>query len=644
MKYITYFPLLFVSLIFTLNASAQNKAKLDSLEQLFSTSQSLDKKAVILTSLFLNNRNIEKQKKIYTRSKRLQSEHPSSAILAIYNEYMTLFLASQDSSITPSMIKRGLHIEKELDNYTVPLIHKIRIVDLIAELYQKTNQMKKSIEYNFYSIKLIENGVFETNQEKQKLLVIGYITLSNSLGVIKDENSLKYANKAIEILESSSFENKELLTGIYGNYTITLRRAGLYDSALVYAKKIEQLIPPSDKNRQAKAYHLIASIYTKLENYENAKVYAIKAFEVSEKNDRIFTSMMASYILGKAYNRLEQYDSAKISLERVAQQAKKLNQTDMLVNVYSELTFTCRKKMDINCAFKNIELANIYQDSVTQKRREKETKELAIKYETELKEATIEKLNQEAKIKDLELKNSYYIIAGSVILGFVILVAVWIFFRQKNIIDTFEKEQAKLRWRRAQINPHFFFNVLSAIQMLVYEKETERVSKYITGFSYLMRQVLEGSNQEKVSLEEEIKFLNTYLSLEQLSLEFDYKIIEEAQDESDELEIEDIFIPTMLLQPFVENAIEHGLRKSTKSEKNIEIKFTEISQNLLQVSIKDNGVGRNQERKKQHISRALEITKDRQKLMKDAFEYEIIDHKDENQNALGTEVVFSIKI
>ena len=108
-----------------------------------------------------------------------------------------------------------------------------------------------------------------------------------------------------------------------------------------------------------------------------------------------------------------------------------------------------------------------------------------------------------------------------------------------------------------------------------------------------MRQVLEGSNQENVSVEEEIKFIKTYLTLEKLSLEFDFEI----KCNPEELEIEDIFIPTMLLQPFIENAIEHGLRQSTKEDKKLDVVFTEINQNILKISIQDNGVGRNQERK-----------------------------------------------
>jgi hypothetical protein len=381
-----------------------------------------------------------------------------------------------------------------------------------------------------------------------------------------------------------------------------------------------------------------------LNDYYNSKIYAQKSLNLAKEENIQVTYVMALYTLGKAYRKLEQYDSAIVVLEKTVEASKKIKLADALANAHSELAYTYKEKGDMTNAFKNLELATHYKDSVTEIRQEQETKELAVKYDTEKKEADIEKLNQEAKIKDLKLKNSYYLTVGAVVLASVTLIAVWIFFRQKNIIDTFEKEQAKLRWRRAQINPHFFFNVLSAIQMLVYEKQTEKVSKYITGFSYLMRQVLEGSNQEKVNVEDEIKFIKTYLTLEKLSLEFDFEI----KCNPEELEIEDIFIPTMLLQPFIENAIEHGLRQSIKKDKKLDVVFTEINPTTLQISITDNGAGRNNIRKSNHISRALEITKDRKKLMKDVFDYEIIDlkNKDEdgNENSLGTEIIFTVKI
>ncbi len=625
---------------------AQNKAKIDSLENLFSKTESVTKKSDLLITLFHSNENIQKKKEIAKRGQELIVKFPSDSIAAINVSYMELFIVAHDSSITPSMIQRGIELEKKTLKYPISLSQKVKILNLLADLYQRSNQIEKSIEYSFKSIEMTENGIFETEEKKQKLLAISYMNLANRLGIIKDKKSLDYATKAIKILENSDLKDKKLTIGMYGNYTISLRRAGLYDSALVYAKKMEKVLAPSDKAHKAKLFELIATIYMEMNDYNNSKIYAQKSVQLAKEQNIALTSVMASYTLGKSYKKLEQYDSAIILFEQTLQKATKLKLAEILINTHRELANSYQKKGNMEKAFQSLKLATNYEDSVAKIRRERETKELTVKYETEKKEADIQRLNQEAKIKDLELKNSYYLTIGAVVLAVLILIAIWIFFRQKNIIDTFEKEQAKLRWRRAQINPHFFFNVLSAIQMLVLEGEKQKVSKYITGFSYLMRQVLEGSNQEKVSVEEEIKFIQTYLTLEKLSLDFDFEI----KCNPEELEIEDIFIPAMLLQPFVENAIEHGLRKSTKTEKKLDIIFTEINQNKLQISIKDNGAGRNDKRKSNHISRALEITQDRKKLMKDAFDYEIIDHKeeyqheDENQNSLGTEVVFTIKI
>ncbi|MEM6299403.1 MAG: histidine kinase, partial [Bacteroidota bacterium] len=211
---------------------------------------------------------------------------------------------------------------------------------------------------------------------------------------------------------------------------------------------------------------------------------------------------------------------------------------------------------------------------------------------------------------------------------------------QKYLLAEKEKTTAELKLLKSQINPHFFFNVLSALQTLMFEKKNEQAIDYVSGFSILMRKVLEESNKEKASLEEEIEFLKGYLTLEKLSLDFEYEIKIEPED----LEVEDILVPTMLLQPFVENAIEHGLRKSNAPERKLTVSFLEVDQHNLQVSVRDNGAGRNKKQRKNHVSRALEITEDRQKLLKNSFNYKIIDHKDENDNALGTEAVFMIKI
>ncbi len=468
----------------------------------------------------------------------------------------------------------------------------------LANVYSTANDIKTAKLYNRKAYYLVK----KTKDTLQQVKVC-YNLSEDFFNDNEIDSAIYYSKEAVELSEKINF-------GMGLNRTLTQLSSYYYENkeAKKALQSIERVVGMSDQVNDSRYKSEVLYNYSKIlilnELYQEAKqnIHKSIAYLNTEIEEEHHTTYHKNnyYLLSTTYSYLNQPDSAKFYLEKAINLSKKIDTKEALDKTY----------------------------------------ELQTKYETEKKEQQIEKLNQEATIKDLELKNSYYLTLGSVILGFVILISIWIFFRQKNIIDTFEKEQAKLRWRRAQINPHFFFNVLSAIQMLVYEKKTESAGKYIIGFSYLMRQVLEGSNKEKISLEEEIKFIQTYLDLEKISLNFDYTIELNPED----MEIEDIFIPAMLLQPFVENAIEHGLRKSNKEAKKLEIYFIEINQNTLQISIKDNGAGRNQERKKQHISRALEITKDRKKLMKDAFDYEIIDHKDDIQNSLGTEVVFTIKI
>jgi len=138
------------------------------------------------------------------------------------------------------------------------------------------------------------------------------------------------------------------------------------------------------------------------------------------------------------------------------------------------------------------------------------------------------------------------------------------------------------------MNPHFIFNALTSINNFIAKQDDRSANKYLSDFSRLMRMVLQNSEKEFVSLEEEVELLTLYLKLEHARFgdQFDYAI-----DLNDDLELADVQIPPMLLQPFVENAIWHGLRyKATKGQLSISIKPS--SGNSYIVRIEDNGIGR----------------------------------------------------
>lgn len=167
------------------------------------------------------------------------------------------------------------------------------------------------------------------------------------------------------------------------------------------------------------------------------------------------------------------------------------------------------------------------------------------------------------------------------------------------------------------MDPHFIFNALGNIQSIILQKDTVLAVSYLNKFTKLTRQVLEQSRKETISLEEEINTLKNYIELQQLRLNngFDYSI------ECDEEIEKDILIPPLLLQPFIENAVEHGLKPlENKTRGSIEIYFKEDKkQQILICTIKDNGIGLAASRKLEkniiHQSLSTTITDERLRKM-----------------------------
>ena len=187
----------------------------------------------------------------------------------------------------------------------------------------------------------------------------------------------------------------------------------------------------------------------------------------------------------------------------------------------------------------------------------------------------------------LLLDGLYYIIIGRCIFAFGLFYKIHLEFRENLMLQQralFEKTRAL----RAQINPHFIFNSLSAIQHLVSVKKTESALKDLNKFSRLTRNVLESSMEINILLTDEIKMLEDYLSLEPLRFDNSFSdniTIDEAIDP------EEIEIPSMILQPFVENALIHGLLPKKSGPKQLDIIFNTDSNYLICI-VDDTGVGR----------------------------------------------------
>ncbi len=220
--------------------------------------------------------------------------------------------------------------------------------------------------------------------------------------------------------------------------------------------------------------------------------------------------------------------------------------------------------------------------------------------------------------------------------------------KQKIALDkiTTEKRLTELEMQalKAQINPHFVFNCLNSIKGFIYDKDYLQADKYLDRFSDLMRSTIDNSDASIISLKDEVLYLDNYLQLEKLRFDekFDYKIIINPS-----IETEKVFVPAMLLQPYVENAIRHGMRFLENKKGTITIS-AKIENEKLICTIDDNGIGRERAaelKSKRHIeyqSKGMNISKRRAELYE--IEQEIIDKKAGNNIATGTTIIVQIPL
>jgi anti-sigma regulatory factor (Ser/Thr protein kinase) len=239
------------------------------------------------------------------------------------------------------------------------------------------------------------------------------------------------------------------------------------------------------------------------------------------------------------------------------------------------------------------------------------------------------------------------------------LIMVVTFFYRRHIFSVRKKEREKVihekelveleaKALRAQMNPHFVFNSLNSIKSLINKNDNEKAAGYLSTFSKLIRTLFQNSDKREVSLYEELETCKLYTQLEKMR--FGHKV-EFVFDVDESIDLKDFKVPALILQPFIENAIWHGLMpKETGGKITIQVKRIE---DTIQCIIEDNGIGRELSMKNKpqyestHQSKGIGLTKSRLELDKLLNEREdkifIIDKEDENGKPEGTKVIISFK-
>jgi hypothetical protein len=220
--------------------------------------------------------------------------------------------------------------------------------------------------------------------------------------------------------------------------------------------------------------------------------------------------------------------------------------------------------------------------------------------------------------------------------------------KESKLLLEKELDKTTLSSIKAQMNPHFIFNALNTIQSYVYMNDKKNAGIYISKFSDLTRSILDMSAKDTITVNEEVHALDLYLSLEKMRFEdsFDYKIQVDDSVDKDKIEL-----PAMLIQPYIENAVKHGLLHR-KTNRVLAVNF-EKENYFLKITVNDNGIGRKKSEElkafnqKHHTSFAMEANKKRMDILlqqhKDIY-LEIIDKYSDAGDALGTLVIIKLPI
>jgi len=354
--------------------------------------------------------------------------------------------------------------------------------------------------------------------------------------------------------------------------------------------------------------------------------------------------------LGTIYSDLRKPEKAIGYYKKGIEHAKMVSDIFNLWWIYRDMSYMYLQSGDTSNAFRNYVLFKKYSDIYISKGNIEGLADAKIRYEADAH-------NKEVELLSLRLKNNRLLNYGFA--GFIFLISFigFLFFRGSKLKDKrrisemnrkiSEITQANLR---QQMNPHFIFNTLNSIQYYMYQHDKLATNNYLTKFSSLMRKVLDNSQHTSVPLSDELSALNLYLELESLRFKdkFDYKI--NVDEEIDPLMHK---IPTMLIQPYVENSICHGLiPMDGKGYVNIDLK---LKDEFILCTIEDNGIGREAAKERSqkregnnHNSLGTRITASRLDLANELYGTSLrtiyTDLKNEKGEPSGTRVEIHIPI
>jgi tetratricopeptide (TPR) repeat protein len=567
--------------------------------------------AAILTVLctnYLMTADIDKLKPGLDSCMHLQQEANDQKGLVrtyhMYGNYYTL-VGNNDSALV--LFKKGYSLAVEL---------KDKIAESNMLLAMGINQIRagklhEALEYFYNSVKAVEDAG-NPDEAYTALFHIGYIYSQ----LEEHEKALDFFHRA-EVITRKIHDIAQLCE-IYRNMSVPFKQLHQVDSAIYYLEK-SLVLARKINSVQSVNYGLIniATSYLELKDTSRALRYLWQC-RSENKGSEVKGSLMECFIeLASVYLSLQKTDSAYYYAALLINNPPRKNETLTLQKKYYNLLSKIYDyKGDYKNSFESYKSYIKLRDSIDMKKVFRDALTRQYEYESEKKEllAKTERDKKDFEIKEQKNKRILSTVAFTAILA---LGGSLVFVNRKRKENMFRKNlaESEMKALRAQMNPHFMFNSLNAIQQMVLNNENDNAFHYLDTYSKLTRKILENSEKKWITVEEEIKFLELYLSIE--SLRFQHSFIYEIRVD-DDVSVHIDKVPAVVVQPYVENAIRHGLLPKQGDQKLL-ISFNKADDDTLEIIIEDNGVGRKHsgelKTNSDHQSMGMTITENRLRLL-----------------------------
>ncbi|MGJ8732801.1 MAG: tetratricopeptide repeat-containing sensor histidine kinase [Cellulophaga sp.] len=562
-----------------------------------------------------------------------------------YNQLGSAYRNLSQYSKAIELHKKGLEASREADD----LEFKVYSLNMLGVDYRKIDAIRTALDYNQQALELAES-VKEPSDELKRSINVSL----NSIGNLY--HSLEQYNLAINRFETSLKIEKELgnMIGLaINNQNIgeALEEQGKLDEALErykislsYNNQVN-----SDKGRII-CNNSIAQIYLKQNKPKEAIALLLPALTKAKLlKDKFITAFVEANV-GWAYMQLNAIDKAEKHIVRSIEIGKKQGIPRITALGTKRLSQLEQLKGNHAKALTYYKTAIELEKQISSTRNIRYANDVVLRYESEKINNEIENLRKDNEIVKLKLKKNratLLIIGISLVLLAVIL---FVFYKQNQLTSDKKMLTLEQTMLRSQMNPHFLFNSLNSIKLYIINNEKKNAVHYLNKFSKLVRKILEASSLKEISLEDELETVNLYMHIENIrfSNKIDFTI-----DVDRDVELNQIKIPSLILQPFLENALWHGL-SSKQGLKKIDLHISKQDEEFVVISITDNGIGRAASEKIKEAkvlkrkSLGINITKERLKnFSKDylnSFKVVFVDLVDEEGNAMGTEVTLTIPI